>query len=85
MQAAVLALAAGNDLILLSNGDPLYEGKAISAIQLAVRSGKIDRRKLHESALRVNQLRDKWGVPLTPSPNLQLENLAATHRPDRLF
>lgn len=70
-QAAVLALAAGNDLILLSNGDPVYEGKAMSAIQLAVRSGRIDRQKLHESAMRVNQLRDKWGLPLTrcvPSP-----------------
>jgi beta-N-acetylhexosaminidase len=65
-QAAVLALAAGNDMILLSNGDPLYEGKAMSAIQLAVRSGRIDRQKLHESALRVNQLRDKWGLPLSP-------------------
>ena len=65
-QAAVLALSAGNDLILLSNGDPLYEGKAMSAIQLAVMSGRIDRQQLHESALRVNQLRDKWGLPLTP-------------------
>lgn len=65
-QAAVLALSAGNDLVLLSNGDPLYEGKSMSAIQLAVRSGRIDRNKLHESALRVNVLRDKWGLPLTP-------------------
>jgi beta-N-acetylhexosaminidase len=65
-QAAVLAISAGNDLILLSNGDPLYEGKAMSAIQLAVMSGRIDRQQLHESALRVNQLRDKWGLPLTP-------------------
>ncbi len=65
-QAAVLALTAGNDLILLGNGDPLYEGKAMSAIQVAVRSGRIDRQQLHESALRVNQLRDRWGLPLTP-------------------
>ena len=64
-QAAVLALSAGNDMILLGNGDPLYEGKAMSAIQLAVGSGRIDRDKLHESALRVNQLRDRWGLPLT--------------------
>jgi len=65
-QAAVQALSAGNDLILLGNGDPLYEGKAMSAIQAAVRSGRIDRQRLHESALRVNQLRDRWGLPLTP-------------------
>src|SRR5487761_1366685 len=65
-QAAVLALSAGNDLILLSNGDAVYEGQAVSAIQLAVRSGRLNRQKLHESALRVDRLRDKWGLPLTP-------------------
>ena len=65
-QAAVLALTAGNDLILLGNGDPLYEGKAMSAIQVAARSGRIDRQQLHESALRVNQLRDRWGLRPTP-------------------
>jgi beta-N-acetylhexosaminidase len=65
-QAAVMAVAAGNDLILLSNGDPVYEGKAMSAIKAAVKSGQLDRAKLHDSAVRVNQLRDKWGLPLTP-------------------
>jgi beta-N-acetylhexosaminidase len=65
-QAAVLAVAAGNDLLLLSNGDPVYEGKAMSAIQAAVESGRLDRAKLHQSAVRVNQLRDRWGLPLTP-------------------
>lgn len=65
-QAAVLAVAAGNDLILLSNGDPVYEGKAMAAIQAAVKSGRLDRAKLHASALRVNLLRDRWGLPLTP-------------------
>jgi hypothetical protein len=60
-----MAVAAGNDLILLSNGDPVYETKAMSAIKTAVLSGQLDRVKLHESALRVNQLRDKWGLPLT--------------------
>ena len=65
-QATVLALAAGNDLALLSNGDPRYEGKAMSAVQVAVNSGRLDRNKLHESAMRVNRLRDKWGLPLTP-------------------
>ena len=65
-QAAVMAVAAGNDLILLSNGDPLYETKAMTAIKTAVISGQLDRTQLHESAMRVNQLRDKWGLPLTP-------------------
>ena len=65
-QAAVLALSAGNDLILLSNGDPIYEASVVTAIQVAVKSGRLDRNKLHESALRVNQLRDRWGLPLKP-------------------
>jgi beta-N-acetylhexosaminidase len=65
-QAAVLALSAGNDLILLGNGDPIYEAAAVTAIQVAVKSGRLDRAKLHESALRVNQLRDRWGLPLKP-------------------
>src|SRR5487761_1295960 len=65
-QAAVMAVAAGNDLILLSNGDPVYETKAMTAIKSAVISGQLNRAQLHESALRVNQLRDKWGLPLTP-------------------
>jgi beta-N-acetylhexosaminidase len=65
-QAAVLALQAGNDLVMLGYGDPASESKAISAIQVAVMSGRIDRNQLHESAMRVNRLRDKWGLPLTP-------------------
>ena len=68
-QAAVMAVAAGNDLILLSNGDPVYETKAMTAIKTAVISGQLDRTQLHESAIRVNQLRDKWGLPLTPCVN----------------
>ena len=63
-QATVLALAAGNDLVLLSNGDPNYERAAMSAVQAAVKSGQLDRMKLHESAMRVNRMRDKWGVPV---------------------
>ncbi|HVC75081.1 MAG TPA: glycoside hydrolase family 3 N-terminal domain-containing protein [Candidatus Micrarchaeaceae archaeon] len=65
-QAAVMAVAAGNDLILLSNGDPVYETKAMTAIKSAVISGQLDRAQVHESAMRVNQLRDKWGLPLAP-------------------
>ncbi|MHB8588865.1 MAG: glycoside hydrolase family 3 N-terminal domain-containing protein [Candidatus Dormibacteraceae bacterium] len=60
-EATVLALAAGNDLVLLGNGDPAYEADAMSAVRTAVLSGRLDRAALHESAMRVNQLRDKWG------------------------
>ena len=60
-EATVLALAAGNDLVLLGNGDPAYEATVIAAVRAAVLSGRLDRVKLHDSALRVNQMRDRWG------------------------
>jgi beta-N-acetylhexosaminidase len=59
--AAVMALAAGNDMLLLGNGDPNYEAAAMAAVRAAVLSGRLDRTKLHESAMRVNALRDTWG------------------------
>ena len=64
-QAAVMALGAGNDLVLLSNGDPSYEKAAMSAVRASVLSGRLDRNKLHESAMRVNLLRDRWGLQFT--------------------
>lgn len=65
-EAAVMALAAGNDMLLLGNGDPGYEAQAIAAVRAAVLSGRLDRARLHESAMRVNALRERWGRPLTP-------------------
>lgn len=59
--AAVLALAAGNDMLLLGSGDPSYQAEAVSAVRSAALSGRLDRTKLHESARRVNALRDRWG------------------------
>lgn len=60
-EAAVLALAAGNDMLLLGSGDPAYESTAVAAVRAAVMSGRLDRARLHESAMRVNALRDRWG------------------------
>ena len=60
-EATILALAAGNDLVLLANGDLGYEAETIAAVSAAVLSGRLDRAKLHESAMRVNKLRQKWG------------------------
>ncbi len=60
-QAAVMALAAGNDMLLLGGGDVSYEAEAMAAVRGAVLAGRLDRTKLHESAMRVNALRDKWG------------------------
>jgi len=65
-EAAVMALAAGNDMLLLGNGDPNYEADTVSAVRGAVLSGRLDRTKLHESAMRVNALRDRWGGRYTP-------------------
>lgn len=65
-EAAVMALAAGNDMLLLGGGDPGYEAAAIAAVRAAVLSGRLDRTRLHESAMRVNALRDRWGSRLGP-------------------
>jgi len=64
-RAPVLALTAGNDLVLLSNGDPSYEQSAMAAVRAAALSGRLNRNQLHDSAMRVNLLRDKWGLPFT--------------------
>jgi beta-N-acetylhexosaminidase len=67
-EAAVMALSAGNDMLLLSNGDPSYEVQAINAVKAAVLSGRLDRTKLHESAMRVNAMRDRLGRQLKTCP-----------------
>jgi beta-N-acetylhexosaminidase len=60
-QAAVAAFEAGNDMVLLGNGDPAYEAEAMAAVRAAVVSGRLSRAAIHESATRVNRLRDRWG------------------------
>jgi beta-N-acetylhexosaminidase len=65
-QAAVMALAAGNDMVLLSNGDPSYEASAIAAVRAAVLSGRLSWAQLHASAMRVDALRDRWGKRVMP-------------------
>jgi len=70
-RAAVLALAAGNDMLLLGSGDPVNEAATMAAVRAAVLSGRIDRSKLHESAMRVNAMRDRWGRPFVHcTPNV---------------
>ncbi len=64
-EATVLALAAGNDMVLLGNSDPSYEAEAMAAVRAAVLSGRLDRAALHVSAMRVNRLRDQWGRRFT--------------------
>ncbi len=59
-EAAIMALGAGNDMLLLGNGDVGYEAEAIAAVKAAVLSGRLSRAALHASAERVNALRDRW-------------------------
>jgi len=56
-----MAVAAGNDMILLGDGDPGYEAMAIAAVKAAVLAGQISWAQLHASAARVNELRDRYG------------------------
>lgn len=58
--AAVMALAAGNDMVLLGNGDLAYEAGAVAAVKAAVLSGQISWAQIHASAERVNALRDRY-------------------------
>ena len=64
-QAAILALAAGNDMLLLGSPEPASEAAAIDAVRAAVLSGRLDRAAIHRSAQRVNVLRDRWGRHFT--------------------
>jgi beta-N-acetylhexosaminidase len=65
-EAAVMALAAGDDMLLLGAAYPADEDAAVAAVRAAVLSGRLDRTRLHESAVRVNALRDRWGRAPTP-------------------
>src|SRR4029077_19699569 len=55
-EAAVLALAAGYAMLLCGGGSPANEAPAEAAVRAAVLSGRLDRTRLHESAMRVNAL-----------------------------
>jgi len=60
--AAVAALEAGNDLMLLSNGDPDYEARAVEAMRAAVEGGKVSLAEVRASAQRVIALRRRYAV-----------------------
>jgi beta-N-acetylhexosaminidase len=61
-EAAVAALAAGNDLMLLSNGDPGYEAQAVEAMRAAVDAGRVSPAAVRASAERVIALRKRYAV-----------------------
>ncbi len=68
--ATAMALGAGNDLVLLGNGNPTYEMQAVMSVRAAALSGRLDRAQLHGAATRVNAMRDRWGrrVPRCRAP-----------------
>jgi beta-N-acetylhexosaminidase len=61
-EAAVAALEAGNDLMLLSNGDPAYEAQAIDAMRAAVTAGRVSPAAVRASAERVIALRTRYAI-----------------------
>lgn len=61
-QAAVEALEAGNDLMLLSNGDPSYEARAVEAMRAAIEDGHVSLAAVRASAERVLALRRRYPV-----------------------
>ena len=66
VEAAVQALAAGADLLLVSHS-LATAGAAAEAILAAVRSGRIPEQRLREAAARVRALRE--GASIAPPPS----------------
>jgi len=60
--AAVAAVRAGNDLVLLNSADAGYQASAIEAVKQQVRSGSISMDQVQASAARVVALRTRWPV-----------------------
>ena len=58
VEAAVLAIEAGNDILLM----PDDYISAFNAILNAVKSGRISERRLDESVLRILDLKDKYKI-----------------------
>ncbi len=58
--AAVAAVRAGNDLVLLNSGDEGYEASAIEAVKQQVIAGAIAMAQVQASAARVIALRARW-------------------------
>ena len=58
--AAVAAVRAGNDLVLLNSADAAYEASAIEAVKQQVRAGAIQMDQVQSSAARVIAMRARW-------------------------
>lgn len=60
--AAVAAVRAGNDLVLLNSADAGYEASAIEAVKQQVRAGALPMDQVQTSAARVIAMRARWPV-----------------------
>lgn len=72
--AAVAAVRAGNDLVLLNSADAGYQASAIDAVKQQVRAGSIPVDQVQASAARVIAMRARWPVW---APSLMDEAAAA--------
>lgn len=68
-EAAVLALEAGADLLLLS-GDAAIQARVVTAVERAAGTGRLPGTRLAEAAARLERLRRRVGPPrpLPPAP-----------------
>lgn len=72
-EAAVLAVEAGNDLLLVCHGaDNLEEAR--QALLDAVADGRITEERLDESVRRILRLKERYGLSDGPAPGLDVED-----------
>jgi beta-N-acetylhexosaminidase len=63
-QAAVEAVGAGEDMLLLS-ADPQEQVDAYKAIEKAVKSGQISREQINQSVERILRLKEQYRIRLS--------------------
>ncbi len=61
-ESGVLALRAGVDWVMLGNGDPAFEDRAVAAMRAAVNDGQVSAEQVQDSARRVIALHQRWAV-----------------------
>ncbi|HUK55148.1 MAG TPA: beta-N-acetylhexosaminidase [Nitrospiria bacterium] len=76
-EAAVKAIEAGVDLLLICNDeeDPL---KALEAVARAVRQKRISEARIEQSLLRILQMKEKYILPYQPSDLAQVKEIVGS-------
>ncbi|WPK13767.1 beta-N-acetylhexosaminidase [Lysinibacillus louembei] len=75
-QAAVAAVKAGNDIVLMAHGFSNVTS-AIEAIKVAVNNGEISEAQINESVRRIIHLKQKYQLVNTPVPAVDINKLNA--------